>query len=195
MVESRWASLLNMPDDVLPPLCTYAAEYDDFRLEMKQWYSYQVPSPVDMSDDVSFVYSMSRFDWRPQPDGAFDQNLTEVLYATYTGDEADKAKYNKAYIGAVCKPWPADEARPYFQHYSGIDEICGSSSDGECFGFRQLEPDWNNPIFICGTGGYGFEEQSDRYAADFYLKGTLAAELELLPVQPEQLTEGGGDDA
>ena len=191
VVESRWASLMNTPDDVLPPFCTYAAEYGDFRLEMKQWYSYLVTSWSQPGENVYIGgYTWGTFNTFPQPDGAFDKNLSKNLYAVYIGDEADKEKYNYLHIGAVSKPWVAGAARPYFQHYSGLGDVSGSSNQGECFGFRQLGADWNNPVFICGSGGYGVDEQPDRYAADFYLNGSKAAELELAPV-----TEGGGDDA
>lgn len=191
VVESRWASLLNTPDDVLPPFCTYAAEYGDFRLEMKQWYSYQVPSWAQPGENVYIGgYAWEAFNTFPQPDGAFDKNLSKSLYVTYIGDAADKEKYDCLRIGAVSKPWAAGEARPYFQHYSGLGDSSGSSNQGECFGFKSLGSDWESPVFICGGGGYGVDEQPDRYAADFYLNGSLAAELELLPV-----AEGGGDDA
>lgn len=190
VVESRWDSLRNTPDDVLPPFYTYTAEYGDFRLEMNEWHTYQVPSQVNSADDMNFVYHMSRFDWRPKPDGAFDQNITKDLYAVYTGDAADKAQYNFTYIGAVCKPWAEDEARPQFQHYNATVDTSGSSTNGECFGFKRLEKDWESPVFICGTGGYGVEGLPYRYAADFYLNGKLVAELELLP----KLKEGGGGD-
>ena len=191
VVESHCASLLYTPDDVLPPFCTYAAEYGDFRLEMKQWYSYQVPSWAQPGENVYIGgYAWDAFNTFPQPDGTFDKNLSKSLYVTYIGDAADKAKYNCIRIGAVSKPWAAGEARPYFQHYSGLGDSSGSSNQGECFGFTSLGSDWESPVFICGGGGYGIDEQPDRYAADFYLNGSLAAELELLPV-----AEGGGDDA
>lgn len=164
------------------PAYRLVAEAEDFRLALNLQKTFEVDNQVETSGD-SFIFPASaRFDLKPNPNAEFD-----VVYPsnwatlTYVGENMDTVHQ----VGISYAPWPANQERPQLET-PGAENAVSSGTQGDCWATETLH-EGQNPVIDLGGGGYS-EPFGDswltlpqRYAADLYINGELAAQLTVLP--------------
>lgn len=163
------------------PAVVYEAQARDFTVRVRQQLVAQVDNRVQGGNGL---WPMVDYNYTPQPDGEFTIMTYYDWQAEYTGDPADKGKYESLALSSV--PLWGDQERPVLRR-PGSGHQGGSSSSGESWQSRPLTEDWDQHVISLdggGHGGYGEQESMpSRYAANLYLNGELAAKLTLLPVE------------
>ncbi|MDE7243953.1 MAG: M56 family metallopeptidase [Oscillospiraceae bacterium] len=178
---SEWGSLRASGPEKSLPAWEYEAGYGDFSL-LCRW---QTSACIDSFEvNQGFMFSSTSFNCTPMPDGVFNSDCHEELLAYYTGAPENRNRYS--HIAASLCDFEEGKPRPELE-LPGIWSGGGNSTPGGAWGAKPLEDDWESPVYITGGGGGGWSEtlpdRPDRYAADLYLNGDLAAELTLLPVK------------
>lgn len=171
--------LYTFPCEALPAW-NYEASTGDFTLQMRRQTLSYVDSFVQSSN---MFWSTSTYDTTPRPGGSFTTRYGEELRAFYTGEETDKERYTHI-AASSCPIWDG-LGRPAL-HNPGLVNGGGNSTAGDSWGGRDLDADdWTDHIFLSGGGSDSHEEfeHPESYALNFYLNGSLVAELTLLPVE------------
>ena len=186
-VEAEETSLLwGVPE---LPSYVYADTAENFRVEVRYQRTFVVNNTVQNTNSTSWFFGPSTsFDTVPKPNAQFDEvTHNQVTRCVFLGTQEEKADIT--HLGISVVPLDEGEDRPSL-HSAGRGSGGGSSSTGEDWASRTLDPGWG-PVVPMGGGGSssGFEKDSlslpYRYAADLYINGNKAAELTL------RLQEGG----
>ena len=182
--ESRDSSLgwgcFELPSQI------YAADGAGFRVEIHHQTVSVVDNTVESNSGVNWAFGHSgsyfNYDLRPKPDAKFSAvHSTDRAVLTWLGNEEEKDTIRSLGISYCCVM--EGEERPGLQ-YAGAGNGGGSSSDGRSWGSTTLKPGWD-PVQHMHGGGSSFPysladtNPIDYYAADLYINGTLAAELDL----------------
>lgn len=170
------------------PTYIYSGKTDDMQVEVHLQKTFLVNNTVTEADEISaFLGADTYFDSIPKPSAEFDTvHYTRWSYCTYIGDETDKSEIYQ--LGISSAPLLNKKDRPVLPDASGTSS--GSSSNGECWGGITVSEDWG-PSILIGGGGTNTDYSKDafdlpyEYAADLYINGNKAAELNL------NLQEGG----
>ena len=158
------------------PAVVYQAQAGDFTVQVRRQTVARVDSRVQSSNGF---WSTSSYDYTPKPDGEFYTYSHYQEWVDYTGDPADKGKYT--HLGLSCTPLWGDQERPVLRA-PGTGDASGGSNWGDSWTSHSLEGDWDVHIPLGGGGGDDDRPMPDRYAANLYLNGELAAELTLFPL-------------
>lgn len=119
---------------------------------------------------------------KPSADFAYSYSHDSVI-CTHFGTQEQRDKIRQ--IGVSVSPWVAGETRPDLESAGGAG-MTGSSTNGNTWGGRSVEPGWGPSVTVSGggTGGSGnvlHLQQPECYAADLYINGKKAEQLELRP--------------
>ncbi len=167
----------------LLPAYVYTAEGADFRVEVYHQKTFEVDNTIRNESNMSwFGFSSTRFDMTPKPNAEFEEvNYNQWQQVVYTGAPEKKSAIRS--IGLTTYPLEAGEERP---------DLCvpgpnggGSSTTGEDWAGRTLEPGWADTQWL-GGGGHGGTYRGEEetlpacYAADLYINGENVAELTLM---------------
>lgn len=169
-----------------PPSHIYTAEAAGFRVEILHQTVTTVDNTAESNGNVNWAFGHSgsffNYDLLPKPDARFTAvRSTDRAKLTWLGSEEEKDSIRSlgiSYCGVM-----AGEERPGLQ-YAGAGNSGGSSSDGRCWGSVTLKSGWDSVQYIHGGGSsfpYNLVDTNPigYYAADLYINGTLAAELDL----------------
>lgn len=161
------------------PAWEYAASAGDFTLRLRR----QTVSEVDSWGEPNWM-GISTYDTTPIPDGTFTGSSCQILIADYTGAPERKDQYRS--IAVFYRPMRDGESRPSLGLRDLRQPGSGGSNRGDGYGSQYLDYDWEDEIFLPGSGSSlldGMADLPDAYAADLYLNDERTAELTLLPVE------------
>ncbi len=193
---SRWVVLpLSDFDQVITdgytvmdtPCQVYSGEAGDVQVTVYHRTRFEVDNTVETeSQSYWFFGPTTYFDTVPKPNAEFSViHWTYEVYLTWLGSEEGKdAVYA---LGISVAPVSDSEESPSLRD-PGLGNTSVSSSDGTARACKVMVRGWGPTILMVGSGSDVDSDDSmapDYYAADLYLNGQLAAELELRP------TEGG----
>lgn len=164
------------------PYEVYAGVAADMRAEVLTQTVHTVNSRVSGEDNWLFG-SASYFDTTPKPNAAFTSaERIQYLRVTHLGTEAERESITQ--IGLSIAPVMAGETRPE-SLTAAVSESYSHSSSNNGAEWASLRPNsgWGPALELSG-GGSSFEanevpKSPAYYAADLYLNGVLAAEMEL----------------
>lgn len=160
----------------------YAGTAEDFEIEVLYQRTFTVDNTIVESSDMSwFMGPNTSFDWVPKPYAEFSSvHYTQWEQGTYLGNTPEKFFQ----LGLSVAPVYEGEERQQLPTATG-DPVNGSSSGGEDWASRSLEPGWGPEVHF---GGGGSSDAYDRkksfvlpeyYAANLYLNNEKAAEMTL----------------
>ncbi len=186
-VEAQEASMLWGVEEL--PSYVYSGTAENFRVEVHFQKSVVVDNTIQQTSGTSWFFGpTTTFDTVPKPGAQFDE-IYHSLWSQciFLGTEEEKTAIT--HLGLSVAPMDAGEERPSLQPL-GIGSGGGSSSTGECWSSRSLDPDWGPIVSMDGGGSGGHLSTDDfllpdSFAADLYINGKKAAELTL------RLQEGG----
>ncbi len=163
------------------PGVVYSGTAAELRADIKAQTVYTVDSSVQQNSSPLFGYTTSYFDTTPKPNARFtDAAMVQTGTLTHLGTAQDRDQIGS--LGLSVAPVYAGETRPdHLKMPSGSSG--GSSSSGERWSSLQMNPGWGPAVELFGGGGT-FDPEEDAelpeyYAADLYINGVLAAQLEL----------------
>lgn len=164
------------------PAYRLVAEAEDFRLTLNFQKNFEVDNWVQSSENGPIFSASTHFNLQPDPNAEFDA-VYQFSWATltYVGEDMDAVHQ----VGISYAPWPENQERPQLNAPGAETGAC-SGSDGACWANEILQKG-RDPVIDLGGGGYNgpFDASSltmpQRYAADLYINGKLAAQLTVLP--------------
>lgn len=164
------------------PAHRLVAEAEDFQLALNFQKNYEADNRVESPSGNLIFPSSVRFNLQPNPNAEFttvhDSNWATL---TYVGDHKNDIRQ----VGISYAPWPEGHQRPDLDAPEAASGG-GSSNRGFCWSSETVT-EWKNPVIDLGGGGYSgpFDNSwlavPERYAADLYINGELAAQLTVLP--------------
>ena len=176
--DQRDGSNLGLPAKV------YEARYGDFTIRALWQNTARVDSYVQ---NGSRFWNFMDFDRTPKPNAMFDRiYYDEMIYASYTGDPANKDSYTHIAVASISIYGDEDRQPTMDLDYLHTTQSTGSSNDGNSWGSKVLEQGWDDWQFISGGGSTVSDEaylSPDGYAAKLYLNYQEVAELTLRPVE------------
>lgn len=162
------------------PAEVYEGETEKFKVQLHWQKSYHIDNKPESSVQwLGINGNRMGMDMLPKPDAQFDRvsyfSWTEV---TFLGTEEEKDAIT--ILGISYTPWKDGEERPQVEQIT--DPWSSSGGGGSDWCSEALNPGWENPKSMGGTGSQGGYDGSDwkmpdRYAVDLYVNGEKIAEL------------------
>lgn len=175
-------------DSDLPGI-TYSGEAKNMKVELVLQTVHTVDNTVTDQNGWSFLAN-SYFDTTPKPNAEFAwvHHGTQLL-CSHTGSETEKRSIE--HLGLSTAPVYKDGSRPALTVPSDHGYQVSSSSTGEFCVSKKLYPSWGPTLTIDGGGSSGEPKKKiefpEYFAADLYINGAKAAELDLV------LQKGGAE--
>lgn len=168
------------------PGVLYTGLVDDFRLEVNVQTVYSVDSTVqNEKDPIFFLGSYTTYDKTPKPHARFT-NAARTLSngVMHLGAQAERDALEG--VGLSLAPVYPGEERPKTLSEPGSYGSGGGSNAGESWGSQRVEPGWGPYMELSGGGGGTIDPEKEVvlpefFAADFYLNGELAGQIDLYP--------------
>jgi len=129
----------------------------------------------------------SYYDTTPNPNVTFNYAAkSRSAQCIYLGEEADKDRFT--HIGLMYSPVEQGEKRPVLSPMPSVSDGSGGSNTGGSWTSKPLKSEWNSTVHLNGGSSIyrtsmGIIESPQYYAADLYLNGEKAAELDLYPLK------------
>lgn len=170
------------------PGITYVGESNDIRIEVTYQTIHTIDSTVTNQNDLWFM-SSSFYDTTPKPNAEFTNAArSQSTKCIYIGSDANKDSITQ--IGVSIAPVYEGEERPtnLRDPSEGTskpigDITVGSSTTGEQWASKKLNPGWNSTITMDGSGGSTDPtkdvEHPEYFVADLYLNNKKVANLDL----------------
>ena len=168
------------------PGVLYTGVTDDFQLEVNVQTVYIVDNAVqDKNDPVFFIGSHTAYDMTPKPNARFSAAARTLSNgARHLGTQAERDVLEG--VGLSLAPVYPGEERPENLTAPGAYGSGGGSNSGESWGSQRTDPGWGPYMELGGGSGGSIDPEKEvvfpsYFAADFYLDGELAGQLDLRP--------------
>lgn len=162
------------------PGLIYTGEACDMRAQISVQYMYEIDSRIETDRDVMWG-AQGYFDTTPKPHAKFTKiTYMQNVSCTHLGNAEQRDEIKQ--IGLSAAPAFTGEKRPQNLPVAAAG-YNGSDSDGRIWDSRETRKGWGPSIDLGGGGTSLSSEEEVRipayYAAELYLNGKGAAELEL----------------
>ena len=162
------------------PGLIYTGEACDMRAQISVQYMYEIDSRIETDWDVMWG-AQGYFDTTPKPHAKFTKiTYMQNVSCTHLGNAEQRDEIKQ--IGLSAAPAFTGEKRPQNLPVAAAG-YNGSDSDGRIWDSRETRKGWGPSIDLGGGGTSLSSEEEVRipayYAAELYLNGKGAAELEL----------------
>lgn len=172
------------------PAFTYSGTAADVRVDVRLQTIYVVRNTIQETSDIHMFFGPNTdYHTMPKPNAEFStETRMQFVSCTHLGSQTERDRITAMGVSVI--PVMGSEQRPTLIEPDENTDHGGSSTDGEDWSNRTLKPGWGPMVDMNGGGISHTADLSklalpEYYAADLYINGEMAAQLEL------RLQEGG----